>query len=205
MKEPSRGLQISRRSWLMASFMAPLSLRGAAELPIVTTDRDNLHISSFGLHFLQGNSLSRLKNGSTVEYIATVGLFRDQFASQFKRSEHHFFVSYDIWGAGDVFAVTIPGPTPRRRTNLSLSAAETWCLENVVVPTAGIARDQQFWLQLELKTVPPKLNSILEPGGLHVNVIEVLTPGQDERQVFRRGPVRLDDFGPPAPPRGRAG
>jgi hypothetical protein len=204
MKEPSRGLQISRRGWLLAGLVAPLFPARGADLPIVTSDGDNLHISSLGLHFLQGNSLSRLKDGSTVEYVATVGLFRDQFATQFKRSEHHFLVSYDIWGTGDVFAATIPGPTPRRRTNLSLSAAETWCLENVVVPTVGLPRDQQFWLQLDLRTVPPKLNSILGSAGLHVEFYEVFTPGQDERQTFKRGPLRLADFGPP-PRRGRAG
>jgi hypothetical protein len=149
-----------------------------------------------GLHFLQGNSLSRLKDGRTVEYVATVGLFRDpQFATQFRRSEHHFLISYDIWGTGDVFAASTPGPPPRRRTSLSLSAAETWCMENVIVTTAGLAPDQQFWLQLDLRTVPPKLNSILEPGsGLHIDVIEALTPGQDERQTFRRGPLRLEDL-----------
>lgn len=205
MPEPSRGLQISRRRWLLAGLVAPLFPARGADSLIVTFDGDNLHISSLGLHFLQGNSLNRLKDGSTVEYVATVGLFRDQFATQFKRSEHHFFVSYDIWGTGDVFAVSTPGPPPRRRTNLSLSATETWCLENVVVATAGMPPDQQFWLQLELRTVPPKLTSILQPGGgLHVNVIEVLTPGQDERQIFRTGPKRLADF-VPSPRRGRPG
>jgi hypothetical protein len=195
MPEPSRGLQISRRGWLLASLVAPLFPARGADSLIVTFDGDNLHISSLGLHFLQGKSLSRLKDGDTVEYVATVGLFRDQFATQFKRSERHFFVSYDIWGAGDVFAVSTPGPPPRKRTNLSLSATETWCLENVAVATAGLAHDQQFWLQLDLKTVPPKLNSILESGGgLRVNVIEVLTPGQDERQTFKAGPLRLDDL-----------
>jgi hypothetical protein len=199
MQEPSRGPQISRRGWLLASLLAPLFPARAADSLIVTCDDDHLRISSLGLHFLQGNSLNRLRNGSTVEYVATVGLFRDQFATQLKRSEHHFFVSYDIWGTGDVFAVSFPGPPgkpPRRRTNLSLSATETWCLENVLVSTAGLAPDQQFWLQLELKTVPPKLNSILEPGGgLHVDLLEVITPGQDERQVFRTpGPLRLEDL-----------
>ncbi len=199
MQEPSRGPQISRRGWLIASLLAPLFPARAADSLIVTSDGDNLHISSLGLHFLQGKSLNRLKSGSSVEYVATVGLFRDQFATQFKRTESHFFVSYDIWGNGDMFAVSIPGapgkPT-RRRTNLSLSATETWCIENVVVSTAGIPQDQQFWLQLDLKTVPPKISSILEPGGgLHVNVIEVLTPGLDERQVFRTSsPLRLEDL-----------
>ena len=145
-----------------------------------------------------------MKDGSTIEYVATVGLFRDQFATQLRRSEQHFFVSYDIWGTGDVFAATIPGPRPRRRTNLSLSATETWCLENVVVATAGFPRDQQFWLELELKTVPPKLNSVLSPGGIHLDLYEAMTPGKDEKQTFRRGPLRLSDFRPP-PRRGRAG
>jgi len=205
MQEPSRGLQISRRRWLLAGLVAPLFPARAADSPIVTFDGDNLHLSSLGLHFLQGNSLSRLKDGSTIEYVATVGLFRDQFATQFKRSEHHFFVSYDIWGAGDVFAVSMPGPPLRRRTNLSLSAAETWCLENVVVATAGIAPDQQFWLQLDLRCVPPKLSSILQPGGgVHINLMDLVNPGPDERQTFRRGPLRLEDF-PKPPRRGRAG
>ena len=189
MPEPSRGLQISRRCWLLASLVAPLFPASAADSLIVTFDGDNLHISSLGLHFLRGKLLSRLKDGSTIEYVATVGLFRDQFVTQFKRSEYHFFVSYDVWGTGDVFAVSTPGPPARRATNLSLSATETWCLERVVVATAGIALDQQFWLQLELRTVPPKLSSVLGDTGVYVNVIEVLTPGQDERQTFRTGPL----------------
>jgi hypothetical protein len=195
MPEPSRGLQISRRRWLLAGLVAPLFPARAADSPILIFDGDNLHISSLGIHFLQGNSLGSLKGGSTVEYVAIVGLYRDQFATQFKRTETHFLVSYDIWGAGDEFAVTIPGNPPRRRTNLSLSATETWCLENLVTGTAGLAKDQPFWLQLELKTVPPKLKSILQPGGgLHIDVLEVLTPGQDERQIFRRGPLHLEDL-----------
>jgi hypothetical protein len=199
MSEPSRGLQISRRGWLLAGLLAPLFPARGANTPIVTFDGDNLHISSLGIHFLRGNSLSRLKDGATVEYVATVGLYRDQFATLFRRSERHFLVSYDIWGTGDVFAVSTDEHPSRGATNLSLSATETWCLERVVISTGGMARDQQFWLQLELKTVPPKLSSILQPGGgtagLHVNVIEVLTPGQDERQIFRTAePIRLEDL-----------
>jgi hypothetical protein len=204
MPEPSRGLQITRRGWLMASLVAPLFPARGADPLIVTFDGDNLHISSLGLHFLQGKSLSRLKQGSTVEYVATVGLFRDQFVTQFKRIEAHFFVSYDVWGTGDVFAVSTPGPPARRAMNLSLSATETWCLENVGIAATGIAPDRQFWLQLELRVQPPKLTSILDGGGIHVNVIEVLTPGQDERQTFPIGPLRLEDL-VHTPRRGRPG
>jgi hypothetical protein len=178
----------------MAGLLAPLFRARAADSLIVTFDGDNLHISSLGIHFLQGKSLNRLKDGSTIEYVATVGLYRDQFATSFKRSEHHFFVSYDVWGTGDVFAVSTPGPPLRRATNLSLSATETWCMEHMPVSTTGIARDEQIGLQLELRTVPPPLSPILGPGGIHVDFMEVLTPGQDEKQILRWGPRPLKDL-----------
>ena len=203
MPEPSRGQQISRRGWLLAGLWAPLFPARAADSLIVTFDGDNLHVSSLGIHFLKGEWLSRLKDGSTVEYVATVGLFRDQFASQFKRAEQHFFVSYDIWGTGDVFAVSTPGPPQRRASNLSLSAAETWCLERVAIAPAGFPKDQQFWIQLDLRVALPKLRSVISNGGIHVDLIDALTPGQDDRQTFRAGPLRLDDF--PKSHRGRSG
>jgi hypothetical protein len=205
MPEPSRGLQISRRCWLLASLVAPLfPARGAADPLIVTFDGDNLHVSSLGLHFLQGKSLSRLKGGSTVEYVVTVSLFRDQFVTQFKRAEGHFLVSYDVWGAGDVFAVSTPGPPPRKAANLSQSATETWCLESMGVAAVGIAPDRQFWLQLDLRALPPKLSSVLGESKISVDLIEVLTPGADERQTSRTGPLRLADL-VRTPRKGRAG
>jgi hypothetical protein len=134
-----------------------------------------------------------------VEYVATVSLFRDRFATPFRRVENHFFVSYDIWGAGDEYAVSTPGPPQRRATNLSLSATETWCLERVTVTPLGIAKDQDFWLQLDLRTVPPKMSSILNGQGLHVDLMEVVTPGEQEKQTFRtERPLRLDDLKKPS-------
>jgi hypothetical protein len=200
MAEPSRGLQISRRSWLLAGLVAPLSRARAAGPLIVTFDGDNLRISSLGLHFLQGKSLNRLKDGSTVIYIMTLALFRDQFISQMRRAEFRFAVSKDVWGTGDQFAVSSQGPPVRKVINLSLSATETWCLENTGIAAQGIAPDRQFWLQLELKTALPKL-SVLGDAGIFLNVIDFLTPGEDERQTFKAGPLRLADL----PRKGRAG
>jgi hypothetical protein len=194
MAEPSRGLQISRRRWLLAGLATPLFPARAADSLIVTFDGDSLHVSSLGLHFLQGKSLNRLKEGSTVEYVAAIALFRDQFVTQFKRSEFRFVVSYDVWGAGDRFEVSTAGPPATRAINLSQSATETWCLESVGIAVRGIPPDRQFWLQLDLRAVPPKLSSVLGDSGINVNVIEVFTPGADERQTFKAGPLRLADL-----------
>ena len=204
MAEPAGGLQISRRVWLLAGLTAPLfSARAAGEL-IVTFDGDNLRVSSLGVHFLRDRSLERLKEGSTVGYVAAITLYRDAFVTQFKRSEFRFVVSYDVLASQDHFAVSTPGPPPQRAMNLSQSATETWCLETMAVSAAGMAADRQFWLQLDTRTVPPKVKPALNSGGVSVDMIELFTPGQDERRSYRAGPLRLVDFAR-TPRRGRAG
>jgi hypothetical protein len=189
MAAPSRGPKISRRGWLLAGLVAPLFPVRAADSLIITFDGDYLHVSSLGVHFLRGKSLSRLKDGSTVIYIATVELFRDQFVNLIKRLEFKFVVSYDVIGTGDQFQVVVPGPKPFRRVNLSQSEAETWCFEHVIVPMLGIAPDQQFWLRLDLRTAVPKLSSVLGESGIIIDIVEFFTPGSNELQTFTRGPL----------------
>jgi hypothetical protein len=193
MAEPSPGQRISRRRWLLAGLAAPLFRVRAADNLIVTFDGDNVHVSSFGVHFLKGKSLQRLKDGSAVTYLAALTLYRDAFLSPIRRSEFRFSISYDVLGAGDQFAVAMPGPHPRRATNLSQSATETWCLENAGISALGIGKDTPFWLKLELKIVVPKLNG-LGPGPF-INILDFVTPpGDEERQSFPAGPLRLSDL-----------
>ena len=77
MSEPSRGSQISRRSWLLAGLAASLFRARAADSLAVTFDGDNLHIASPDLHFLTGKPLHRLTEGGTVVYFGRLTLFRD--------------------------------------------------------------------------------------------------------------------------------
>src|SRR5581483_7592227 len=144
MAEPSRGSKISRRGWLLAGLAAPLFRARATDSLIVTYDGDRLHVSSLGLHFLQGKSLVRLKEGSPVEYVVQVTLFRDAFLNPSTRWDFKFAVSYDVLATSDQFAVSTAGPPPKRRTNLSQSATETWCFEQVSV-TPNISKDRPFW------------------------------------------------------------
>jgi len=201
MAEPSRGIQISRRRWLQAGLVLPLFRAQAANPLIVTFDGDNLHVSSFGVHFLRGKSLNRLKEGSTVTYLASLTLYRDAFVSPMRKAEFRFSVSYDVLGSGDQFAVVAPGPPARRSSSLSQSATEDWCLKNVAIAAAGLAPDRQFWLQLDLKTSPPRLSAVFGESGIFVDMIDVFTPVDLERQTFQAGPLRLADL----KSKGRAG
>jgi hypothetical protein len=200
MAAPSRGLQISRRRWLAASLAASLFPARAANSLIVTYDGDNLHVSSLGVHFLKDKSLQRLKDGATVVYIATLSLFRDTLANQIKRLEYKFIVSKDVLGTGDRFQVLLSGTASRKAENLSLSQAETWSFERLLVPTQGIAHDRQLWVQLELRTALPKVQSVLGESGIFFDIVEFFTPGDAERQTFLSSPLRLADMA-----KGRAG
>jgi hypothetical protein len=199
MAEPSRGPQISRRSWLLAGLAVPLSLARAAETLAVTFDGDNLHVSSPDLHFLQGKPLERLKQGSTsVQYGARIRLFQDAYVTEFRHSEARFIVSYDIWQEGK-FSVSMTQPTSRTSSTLTAPAAETWCLENLVIGTAGLPPDRKFWLELDVGVIKNRnLSSVLDPG---INFAAVLIdifsqkPGADDPRWGRQvGPLRLADL-----------
>ena len=198
MSEPSRGSQISRRSWLLAGLAAPLFRARAADSLAVTFDGDNLHVASPDLHFLTGKPLQRLTEGGTVVYFGRLTLFRDPLLTPFRRTDARFVVSYDIWGE-DKFSVTMPEPAPRT-VLLPASAAEAWCIENLAINTSGLPPDRPFWLLLDLRTVPRKdLSQVLGDSGINIKnfFIEFFSrqPGTDDPQWTRpAGPLRLADL-----------
>lgn len=198
MSEPSRGSQISRRSWLLAGLAAPLFRARAADSLAVTFDGDNLHIASPDLHFLTGKPLQRLTEGGTVVYLGRLTLFRDPFLTPFRRTDARFVVSYDIWGE-DKFSVSMPEPTPRT-VLLPAPAAEAWCIESLAINASGLAPDRPFWLLLDLRTVPRKdLSQVLGDSGINIKnfFIEFFSrqPGTDDPQWTRpAGPLRLADL-----------
>jgi hypothetical protein len=209
MSEPSRGSQISRRSWLLAGLAASVFPGRAADSLAVTFDGDNLHVASPGLHFLTGKPLSRLKDGGTVVYIGRLTLFRDAFITPFRRSDARFVVSYDIWGE-DKFSVTMPEPTPRT-VLLPAAAAEAWCFENLAISTSGLPSDRPFWLLLDLRSVPRKdLSQVLGDSGINIKnfFIEFFSrqPGADDPEWTRAaGPLRLADLVRTPAGRGKSG
>jgi hypothetical protein len=205
MAEPSRGLQISRRGWLLAGLLAPVFRVWGADTLSVTFDGDNLHVASPDLHFLSGKTLARLQEGSTVVYLARITLYRDQWVTPWKRAEARFEVSYDVLGE-DKFAVNMPGPPPRKALNLSKAATEAWCLDNLWLAAAGIAADRQFWLQLDVRAGMQKdLSSVLGDSGISVDLIDLLSkPDADAPLTRRAGPLRLADL-VRTPGRGRSG
>ena len=178
----------------MAGLAVPLFRAWGADL-IVTFDGDNLHISSLGVHFLNGKPLDRLKAGSTVWWLARITLFRDAYLTPWRHTDARFELSYDVLGE-DQFKVNMPGPPQRSALNLSQAAAEAWCLDRLWIPTTGLMPDRYFWLQLELGPVPQKdLSSILGENSIRIDFIDVFSrPGADPPVIKQAGPLRLADL-----------
>ena len=194
MADPARDGQISRRSWLLAGLAVSLSsLRGESSLT-VTFDGDNLRVSAGSLHFLAGKPLQRLQDGDTVVFLSQITLFSDPFTTVLRRRPvDRFVVSFDV--LEEKFSVTSGA---RSVSKLSLPATEAWCQENLTINATGVAPDQRFWMQLELRsTSPTELASVLNGSGLSLGrLIEMLgrRSGADEPQTWRAGPLRLHDL-----------
>jgi len=158
MAHKARRDNMTRRSWLLAgvgvgvfgqSFRAEGAIRMTARL-----DGEMLYISAPDLHFLTGKSLERLRDGSTVTFIAQLSLSLDDNKTILRRQPQRFVFSCDVWDP-EKFSVTKLGSSSPRK-GLSAAVAEAWCLESLAINTSGIAPDRPVWLRLDLRVADLK-------------------------------------------------
>jgi hypothetical protein len=158
MAQRARRDNLTRRSWLLAgmgigvfgqSYRAEGAIRMVARL-----DGDMLFVSAPNLHFLTGKPLDRLKDGSSVTFIAQLSLSLDDNKTFVRRQPQRFVFSCDVWDP-DKFSVTKLGNSSPRK-GLSAGAAEAWCLESLAIDTSGIALDRPVWLRLDLRVADLK-------------------------------------------------
>ena len=154
MAPKGRDNRISRRGWLLAGLGLPLFIaRAGDELAPPLFDGDNLQpVLPPKFHFLTGKPLERLNGGNTVAFLAQISLYTDDKHTTVKNSPvQRFILSQDIWDR--TFKVSIPNFGPHERTGLTVAQAESWCLENLYISTAGVPRDQPLWMKFTMKTV----------------------------------------------------
>ncbi len=195
MKTRCAGLQISRRSWLLAGLAAPLLRARSAGLTL-TFDGDNLRVAAPQLHFLTGRPLNRLHDGATVIFVSQLTIFRDDHGTVWRHSPERLTISYDVWE--EKFSVIL-GTANRHAYHLSAAAAETWCLDNLAISALGLAPEKPFWFRLELRTADPRdLSGVVgEPGISIRGLIELFSrkPGADEDHwTLDAGPFRLNQL-----------
>jgi hypothetical protein len=141
---------VSRRSWLLAGATVSLSRAFEEQLLQVRYDGDTLRVTIPSLHFLSGKPLERLKDGDAVAYLANLELLDDSKSVSFRRQKGRFVVSYALWE--EKFSVTQLASTPVTADNLSMQAAELWCVDSLALTTLGLAADRYYWLRFGIST-----------------------------------------------------
>jgi len=167
----------------------------------VHLDGDFLHISAPHLNFLNGKTLERLKDGVSVAFIGQLSISSAPNAVVGDASSlARFALSYDIWE--ERFSVSRFGDRPgqhRSISHLSAQAAETWCLDNLMLDRALVPAERPFYVHLDLRADDPRdqLGVVGDTGINITRLIEIFSrpvKGNQQRWLLHAGPFKLSDL-----------
>jgi hypothetical protein len=195
--------QASWRWCLLATAGASIVLGVSAQALSVRLDNDYLRITAPNLDFLTDNPLERLKNGNTVGYLGQLTVSTGAERTVQGRSIVHFAFSYDIWTERFKVTVITPGSrtSPPAKSNLTIEAAQSWCLDQLKIDLAHVPADRPIWVRLDMRSDPKETNGIVDTPGISLNrLIAMLShPPKNEQVHLTReiGPLRISDLRKP--------
>ena len=167
------------------------------------TVRENggsLRIQAKGFRFIEGRVLERLREGRTVRVDFELDVLEMPGGPIVTQHRQGFTLSFDLWE--ERFAVTRIGTPPRSISHLRPGAAEAWCLDNLAVPAAALARigpRTPFWIRLAYRvqdSAPPPRDDTGTDGFTLATLIDLLSRrrGNDEPgRAMEAGPFRLSN------------
>jgi hypothetical protein len=160
----------------------------------------DLRVTAPSLHFLTGKSLSRLHDGAAVPFDFQLIIASGSKNNVVARALERFTVSYDVWE--ERFSVVRVRDFHRSGMRLSSNSAESWCLDNIFVPAAGLPTGQQLWARLEVRSAEPKepLSALPDSGINLATLIEIFSrPSrpQQERWSLESAPFQVADLKQP--------
>ena len=128
---------------------------------------------------------------------AQFALSTDRWATVQHRDIERFVFSYDLWE--EKFSITKLGSPRRSASRLSARAAESWCIEEMALPQAGLAPEQSFWLRLEARAENPAEDThvMTEEGVSLTRLVEIFSRrarSGDSRWSIDAGPFRLSEL-----------
>ena len=168
-----------------------------AQSATVTKVNDTLHVRAPELRFLQGRTLTQLRDGRTARLDLRLELLGRSNGPVLAQVEQAFDVSFDLWE--ERFAVTRLGKPARSVSHLTSTAAEAWCLENVTIPASAIQADRRgaVWMRLVLKAredAPARQTD--EEGGFSIRIMIDALGRRAEREaqplVLEAGPFNVN-------------
>ncbi len=183
---------ISRRLVILGG-LTGLSRPVQANTVSVRLRDGQLSLEAPQFHFLHGRAVDRLHDGHALAYEFQLSVRGEAHAEVLRRAIERFFISYDLWEEKFVVAaVRAPG---RPVSHLAAPAAEAWCLDRILLSTAGIDADRQLWIRLDVRA--EDISSIAPSGDATLDLSTLIDlfsrPGRDRalRWSVETGPVQL--------------
>jgi hypothetical protein len=154
----------------------------------------DIRVSAPSLHFLTGKSLSRLHDGAAVPFDFQLIITSGSKNNVVARSLERFTISYDVWE--EKFSVVRVSDLRRSGMRLSAANAESWCLDNIVIPASKLPPGQ-LWARLEIRTAESK-EPLAATSGINLStLIDIFSrpsrPQQDRWSVDSQ-PFQLTDL-----------
>lgn len=113
---------------------------------------ETLRVSTKGVAFLGGKQLDAVRNGATVTFDLQLSLLNEAGGSA-GRSVERFVFSYDIWE--ERYSV-VQLTTRAGVTNLTLDAAQQWCIDRMGVNVAAVSKTARHRLRLDIRGGEPR-------------------------------------------------
>ena len=188
--------------WMFLSFASGFLLAMWASEMSVHWRNEEIHVVAPKLHFISGVSLKRLQDGAAVPYDFQLQLWAGSRSNLAARAVERFVVSYDVWE--ERYRVTKlrgspAAPENKTVSNLSASAAEAWCVDNIGLPASNLRPEEPFYVRLEVRGNDPKRdNGLVGESGVSLSrLVELFShPAAPEQQrwAVEAGPLKLDDL-----------
>lgn len=156
--------------------------------------RDNrLEISAPRVHFLAGKPLELLHNASKVPFNFNVTLASGSKSHIFAKKYDRFVISYDLWE--EKFKVVKTQSPVGKADNLTASAAEAWCFDQMSMNLPGINQSEPLWLHVEIRAEDGKDGGVFARGG-RSSVSDAGISLSSLIEIFSRPPQQQSHWGP---------
>jgi hypothetical protein len=178
-------MQTIRPWWLLVAFLSGLAVAlGTGEL--ILSLRDNrLELSAPKMHFLSGQPLARLHNAAEVPFAIQVTLFSGSKTHVFQQAQQRCVFSFDLWE--EKFSVAKLTPTRQRKSQLSDSDAEQWCLDTSF-DISGLSSTEPLWAQVDVRLEDTPRNGKLLSGSVSESGVSLTNGLTSLVEIFSRPP-----------------
>lgn len=188
--------EVAQRVWLIFSLALVCALVLLAQEIKPRLVGEKLRIAASQVNFLGGKRLDSVRNGATVNFDLQLTLLTDTRLVA-ARSTERFVFSYDIWEE----RYSVVQLTSRASVaNLTLEAAQQWCIDRMGVNVATIAKTAPHRLRLEIRGDEPRRRARRDqddpPIALAALVDVFSRPARPSQKTwqFETGVFRLDSL-----------